>query len=72
MVTDRDQRPCPDHEPASWKCPFFNHAAAVCQAALRHCTPPKKVRARTCACGDHEDCTTFLVRLLNRPPARLR
>jgi hypothetical protein len=72
MLIDRVQGADQTSAPSSWRCPFFNPAGALCQAALWHRTPPKKVRASTCACGDHEDCTTFLVRLLNRPPARLR
>ena len=48
-------------------CPFFNHGAALCQAALTPRTPPREVRASVCGCQDYEDCTTFLVRLLNRP-----
>ncbi|MHB8837139.1 MAG: hypothetical protein ACYC9Y_15725 [Candidatus Methylomirabilia bacterium] len=48
-------------------CPFFNPGAALCQAALTPRTPPREVLASACGCQDYEDCTTFLVRLLNRP-----
>jgi hypothetical protein len=72
IVSDQDPRPRPDRTPASWECPFFNTTAAVCQAAITHRTPPRKVRTAVCGGGDYEGCTTFLVRLLNRPPARVR
>lgn len=48
-------------------CPFFNPGTALCQAALTPRTPPREVLEGVCGCQDYEDCTTFLVRLLNRP-----
>lgn len=67
MVNSRTPGPHPTHASPSWHCPFFTPADAICQAALRPRTPPRRVRANACGGGDHEDCTTFLVRLLNRP-----
>ncbi len=61
-----------DHAPASWRCPFFNPIATLCQAALTPRTPPRDVRARACGSEAYEDCTTFLVGLLVRPAKRTR
>ena len=66
VANNRDLGPSPAHAPSSWRCPFFNPADALCQAALRPRTPPRQLRASACGGGDHEDCTTFLARLLNR------
>ncbi len=72
MYNSGNPRPGTIDQRAQPQCPFFNHAAAICQAALTPRTPPRKTRAAACGCGDFEDCTTYLVRLLNRPLARHR
>jgi hypothetical protein len=66
MLSEGNQRQQPLHTTDPWRCPFFHTAAASCQAAIPARTPPRVVRATTCDCGDYEDCTTFLARLLNR------
>ena len=61
-----------DPDGAGWRCPFFNPIAALCQAAHTPRMPPREIRAFSCASEAYEDCTTFLVGLLIRPPARTR
>jgi hypothetical protein len=54
-------------------CPFLHPAGVVCTAALAPRIPPRAVRVAACRGGDHEDCATFLARLLSAPrPARPR
>jgi hypothetical protein len=60
------------HAPATWRCPFFNPIAALCQAALTPRTQPQEARAAACSSEAYEDCTTFLVGLLARPAPRSR
>ena len=46
------------------RCPFFRTDSAVCTASLRSRIPPAQERASCCAGEGHEDCPTFLARLL--------
>jgi hypothetical protein len=57
---------------AGWSCPFFNPGAAICQAAITPRTPFRDSQSSACGSEAYEDCTTFLVGLLARPPARAR
>jgi hypothetical protein len=53
-------------------CPFFRQDSAVCAASHRSRIPPAPVRVSWCASDGHEDCPTFLARLLSALAARLR